>query len=285
MPGMSDNHRTADRRRVLKAGTIAYNQRYSTLPCTVRDLSATGARLRISDVALVPTHFDLLIDLEAQARSAGGALVVTLGNHEAEFLADPTDAKSREFQAELARLSLDPAKVAAGETRYGAWLNSRPVAALVDGWFFCHGGNTDGKSASAIGDKYRDLFSSKKIAGPSVFADSYLLKSSSLLEESGWWNDGGAGPVALIDANLAALPARHVVFGHDPGDLSFPADPLGDRSRGRMVARYDGRVFAIDVGMSYAIGYSDGALLRIVRGEQETASAIYPDGRSTQLWP
>ena len=41
----------------------------------------------------------------------------------------------------------------------------------------------------------------------------------------------------------------------------------------------------IDVGMSYAVGYSDGALLRITRGTQDAAVAVYPDGTTTGLWP
>lgn len=52
------------RSRVLKSGTIAFGGRQSTLPCTVRDISATGARLRTENPLIVPDTFELLIDLD-----------------------------------------------------------------------------------------------------------------------------------------------------------------------------------------------------------------------------
>ncbi len=57
-------HRIAPRRRVLKAGVIAFNNRYVTYNCTVRDLSDTGARLRVDDVTVIPASFELIIDLD-----------------------------------------------------------------------------------------------------------------------------------------------------------------------------------------------------------------------------
>jgi hypothetical protein len=39
------------------------------------------------------------------------------------------------------------------------------------------------------------------------------------------------------------------------------------------------------VGMSSAVGYSAGALLRIVRGNAEQTSAVFSDGTSQILWP
>jgi hypothetical protein len=43
---------------------IAFNNRYSSQACTVRDLSDTGARLRVAQGQVVPDHFDLLIDID-----------------------------------------------------------------------------------------------------------------------------------------------------------------------------------------------------------------------------
>lgn len=56
--------RSGSRRRVLKAGIVAYNNRHCTLPCVVRDLSETGARLRMDGSLLAPDTFDLIIDLD-----------------------------------------------------------------------------------------------------------------------------------------------------------------------------------------------------------------------------
>jgi hypothetical protein len=56
--------RAAPRRRVLKSGVIAFNSRYSALPCSVRNLSATGAYLRAEGSINTPNIFELLIELD-----------------------------------------------------------------------------------------------------------------------------------------------------------------------------------------------------------------------------
>ncbi len=57
--------RVAPRRRTLKAGVIAFNSHFTTYKCTVRETSQTGARLRVDDVLAIPSHFDLIIELDA----------------------------------------------------------------------------------------------------------------------------------------------------------------------------------------------------------------------------
>jgi len=56
--------RVFQRRRVIKGGTIAFNQRRLTYPCVVRDLSASGARLHVDSPDEIPNTFDLLIELD-----------------------------------------------------------------------------------------------------------------------------------------------------------------------------------------------------------------------------
>jgi hypothetical protein len=56
--------RGAPRRRVLKAGVIASNDRHLTVACTVRDMSATGARLRIESSLGAPDTFELMIEVD-----------------------------------------------------------------------------------------------------------------------------------------------------------------------------------------------------------------------------
>lgn len=55
--------RSSDRRRQLKAGLILFNNRHSTLPCSVRDISERGARLE-AVAANVPDTFVLNIELD-----------------------------------------------------------------------------------------------------------------------------------------------------------------------------------------------------------------------------
>jgi hypothetical protein len=58
-PKLEDG-RSADRRRVLLGGRIVFGD--FTLACTIRDLSETGARLRLERGASAPESF-ILIDL------------------------------------------------------------------------------------------------------------------------------------------------------------------------------------------------------------------------------
>jgi hypothetical protein len=183
------------------------------------------------------------------------------------------------FQTELRAAGLDPLAVAAGRTELGAWLRDLPVAALVDDWFFCHAGDSDGRSATSIAKKF-----TAAVDGPVGYADDYLVGDGSLLEANGWWQQP-PGAVATLDGYLAALPGKHIVLGHDPSAFDFADDPHGARARGELAARYDGRLFLVDVGMSYAVGYSPGALLRITRGATTTASALFLDGTTAPLWP
>jgi hypothetical protein len=60
----AQRERSAVRRRVLKSGTIAFHQRFSSIPCVVRDLSSTGAHLRVEGTINVPNSFDLIVDLD-----------------------------------------------------------------------------------------------------------------------------------------------------------------------------------------------------------------------------
>lgn len=52
------------RRRVLKAGTILFNDRRSTIDCTVKSLGADGAGLMVSNSAGIPPEFTLIMKAE-----------------------------------------------------------------------------------------------------------------------------------------------------------------------------------------------------------------------------
>lgn len=61
---LTGEKRSISRRRQLKSGMIFYNLRSFTLPCTVRDISETGARLRVDGTLEAPDTFELNIDLD-----------------------------------------------------------------------------------------------------------------------------------------------------------------------------------------------------------------------------
>jgi hypothetical protein len=58
--GMSE-HRRESRLRTFLKGRIIFNKGASTMDCLVRDLSASGARLALTETTTLPESFDLYI--------------------------------------------------------------------------------------------------------------------------------------------------------------------------------------------------------------------------------
>lgn len=65
-----EDRRAEPRRRVLKGGTLTFNNGYGALECVVRNLSAHGAKLEFGDTAAVPPRFGLRVSGEGGARLA-----------------------------------------------------------------------------------------------------------------------------------------------------------------------------------------------------------------------
>jgi hypothetical protein len=53
--------RNSDKARTFFVGMIAFNKRNSTMDCRVRDFSSTGARVHLTNTAVIPDQFDLTI--------------------------------------------------------------------------------------------------------------------------------------------------------------------------------------------------------------------------------
>lgn len=62
--------RKHQRRRTYLGAQAAFGQRYCAINCVVRNLSHNGARLAISNHALVPDEFDLMIPHKGDSRRA-----------------------------------------------------------------------------------------------------------------------------------------------------------------------------------------------------------------------
>ncbi len=54
-----DDRRTTQRQKTFLAGKIIYGANRFETECSVRDLSANGARLALSDVLAIPNEFEL----------------------------------------------------------------------------------------------------------------------------------------------------------------------------------------------------------------------------------
>jgi hypothetical protein len=225
--------------------------------------------------------------LEADAARAGGRVVVLMGNHEAEFLDDPShDDKADVFVKELEKNGLDPAAVAAGRDPQGvgSFLRSLPFAARVNDWFFAHAGDTQGRDLSGLRAELEEEVDANGFGADILVGKKGLLEAR--LHVRPWWEKEGEPAEKGRDRlrrYVGALGVRHLVIGHQPGKVSFADGSV--RKKGQMFQKFDGLIFLIDVGMSEAIDHSRGALLQVRNGADAKAVAVFPDGSSEQLWP
>lgn len=189
---------------------------------------------------------DMLRALQASAEKAGGKVIVTLGNHEAEFLHDPiskralrdgTDGRTG-FGHELAKAGLDPRMVAAGldpEGR-GAWLRSLPFAAKVGDSFFVHSGNTAGRSIPELAASVQHAVETEG------FGHEYLvgLEAHGPLGEGDWKLTASEARI-----NAARLGVKRIVMGHIVSALG--AD-------GEIAKSTNGALVKLDTGLGNAEG-------------------------------
>ena len=163
----------------------------------------------ISSVAVI----DLWIKLEKVAKEAGGSVYILAGNHEMAFLAYPSHKLFRSIHTEMIAGGRDLCKdFFAPDTVYGAWLRDRPAAALINGIFINHTGETKGLPLTGIESAYKEMVNAGK--WDSVFAcgtrgDGFFNKSHF------WVNEKGKADEDIVDNELTALGAKQILFGHD----------------------------------------------------------------------
>jgi hypothetical protein len=206
--------------------------------------------------------------LETEAAAQGGRVVLTFGNHEAEFLDDPSNDKaegSDGIDVELRSSSIDPLALANGSDPRGVWLRNRPFGARVGRWFFAHAGNTKGRSMPELEATLRAAVAAHD------YDDNEIIGSDSILEARGWYSDPSTAP-----RYAAALGVTHIVFGHQPSALG----PSGEIATGA-----GGVLFRIDCGMSPDVNDSDGRMLRVrTEGDVDVAESLQPDGSVREIW-
>jgi len=212
---------------------------------------------------------DFLMALEARAAAAGGAVTVLVGNHEAEFFVDPGNSKADGADGvdrELRAHGVDPVAVASGLDPRGQWLRDRPFAAQVGAWFFAHAGDTHGRSVGDLETTLRGAVDAHR-----DYDDPNLTGSDSILESRDWYGDPAVAP-----RYLAALGAKHIVFGHDPNALG---------ARGAIAVAQDGALFRIDCGMSPDVNDSTGRVLHLHKdGASDVADEVDAQGAVREVW-
>ena len=212
-----------------------------------------------------------------QASAPAGRVIVTMGNHEAEFLADPNNDKALATTADgvgitfqLKAMGLSARDLAEGKDApgRGLWMSSLPFGVRIKKWFFAHGGNTNGDSIAKLSERLQSGIDKNG------YEDDDVIGKDSVLEAQEWYGrDFKKGK-----DNAKKLGVDHIAFGHDPGALS---------SRGDIIQVEDGALVKLNVNMGMAHERSSnvaGQILHVFTRGRDTAEVIDAKGKKTPLF-
>lgn len=192
------------------------------------------------------------------------------------------------------------------EAHYGSWLHQRPVAVVINGVLFVHGGvgpalaglsvddiNAKVASELAVYHRLREAMIADKLVPTTAELASLMNvylemdppdpKYAELADAESWLVFSESGPLWFrgtarweeetateqIIELLAGVGAQRVVSGHTVQD------------EGHIEVRFDGRVFLIDTGMLSSV-YTGGRPSALVI-EDGAFTAIYTDGSAEVL--
>jgi hypothetical protein len=288
---ISCNLKTRSKRLVRLLKTVGMVSEVPELPVDVHWIGGKTILLCTGDLIDKGDHsLDVIAcfrGLQKQAEAVGGRVIVTMGNHEAEFLTAPEDDdKAEEFLQELENAHINPASIADGNDAggIGAFLRSLPLAAKINDWFFAHACNTKGMEFATLDRELRDSVDQDGFGAKILLSKAGLLEAR--LKPMPWWerkNDSAEESESRLRGYAKALGIKHFVMGHQPGKADFSDG--SHRNGGEMIQKFDGLIFLIDVGMSHAINKSKGAALKVTfNGNHEAATKIDADGEAQLLW-
>ncbi len=199
---------------------------------------------------------ELLQRLEAEAKAAGGAAVLLIGNHEAMNLQGDwryvNPVEMGQFGGEAGRRQAYSADGAVGR-----WLLEHPPIASLDGTVYLHGGISQRFAPQGVDGLNAATAAALRGAGPAdvlgpegpLWYRGYLLADESVA-------------CAELETALTALGARRMVIGHTT------------QESGKIAVRCGGALLGIDTGISAHYGGHHAA----VELTGDDARAIYVTG-------
>ena len=205
---------------------------------------------------------DLFRRLQQEAASAGGQVIVILGNHEAMNVQGDLRYVS---PGDYAMYGGKEARALAysSEGEHGKWIASLPAVAKVGDTIFVHGGVTPVWAAKGIEGINRELTATLK---PGLINTD----PSQPLWYRGFMQGNAEKECAALDETLQLLGARRMVVGHT-------------RSQDNKIkVRCNGKLVGVDISLSGF--YPDGTVgvLEIKAGD---AKAIYTNSTDDLLDP
>jgi len=196
----------------------------------------------------------LWIKLMPQAAMKGGRLIVLLGNHEAEFLANPQNKKTAIFRAELSNAGISARDVADGKDSLGLgkFMLSMPLAARAGTFLFCHAGWYPANTTwSAFVTEAKTMLNARNYAADFITGPHSILEEKEETPGTKWYDDNTA--VKNLEDRIAALHLYGVVFGHQPKAFGF---------KGKLGGVDHLHILKIDSGMAPDAEDGPGEILR-----------------------
>lgn len=205
----------------------------------------------------------LIYKLEQQAKKAGGAVHLVLGNHEAMILKNDIRYIANKYYGLTSNLDIEYHKLFSDNTIIGKWLRTKNVVEKIGNTMFVHAGISPelasrNMSIEEINTAFRHFLNQKDKKSYTEL-DKFIISSYGPVWYRGYLR--GSGPYKAIEHStlesiLADYNVDQVVVGHTEVDLIEPIKkervypvniPLADkRIIGQALIIKDGKFYRLD---------------------------------------
>ncbi len=159
-----------------------------------------------------------LYSLEVEARAAGGAVHVLLGNHETMVLYDDLRYVNPKYAAVAKLLDANQSALFNAQTVLGRWLRTKPVLLQVNDMLFVHGGLNPEYAALKLSiedtnEAFRATLSQPRAVLRATALPTFLYGSRGPIWYRGYFNTPKIDS-AELDALLAQYKVKRMIVGH-----------------------------------------------------------------------